>query len=520
MNHVLILPILVPLCCACLLLLMRRDNVTAARGLALLSSSIQLVIAGLLLAQSSGGAIQLYTLGSWLPPHGIVLVVDRLAALMLCTTAVLALPALLYAANGADRRGKYFHALWQFQLLGINGAFLTGDLFNLFVFFEVLLMASYGLLLHGQGAARLRAGLQYVVLNLVGSALFLIAAGIFYGLAGTLNFADLSVFIAVAEPADAPLLGAAGLLLLVVFGLKAALFPWYFWLPRSYAVASAPVAALFAIMTKVGIYAILRLALLLFGAHAGALAGLLLPWLWPLAVLTLVLGSLGVLAATTLTELIGYCVVVSVGTLLSALALNSVAALTALLYYLLQSTWSIGALFLLVDLIADRRGSVAGRLQSGPKIASHVWLGSLFLIGAVAVVGLPPLAGFVGKLMLLQAAPLPDTAILWLALLVSSSMGLVAFSRAGSMVFWRVEAVPAARMTLPIYAVSAVLMLLGTNVALSICAAPIAKVLEATATQLFDAEQYTAAVLMQAQNPATSEQGEPNNESRAMRVEP
>ena len=210
MNHLLILPILVPLSCACLLLMIRDAGAMTARGLALLSSLAQLALAGLLLAQSSTGAIQLYTVGHWLPPHGIVLVLDRLAALMLFTTAVLALPALLYACTGIDRRGKYFHVLFQFQLMGVNGAFLTGDLFNLFVFFEVLLMASYGLLLHGQGAARLRAGLQYVVLNLVGSALFLIAAGIFYGLAGTLNLADLSVFIAVAEPGDAPLLAAAG----------------------------------------------------------------------------------------------------------------------------------------------------------------------------------------------------------------------------------------------------------------------------------------------------------------------
>ncbi|HSB96245.1 MAG TPA: monovalent cation/H+ antiporter subunit D [Spongiibacteraceae bacterium] len=509
MNHLLILPILVPLCCACLLLFLRGASIGAARGLALLSSLLQLGLAGLLLAQSSDGAIQLYAAGHWLPPYGIVLVLDRLAALMLFTTAVLALPALLYAAGGADRDGKYFHVLWQFQLMGINGAFLTGDLFNLFVFFEVLLMASYGLLLHGRGAARLRAGLQYVVLNLLGSALFLLAAGIFYGLAGTLNLADLSVFIAVAEPADTPLLAAAGLLLLIVFGLKAALFPWYFWLPRSYAVASAPVAALFAIMSKVGIYATLRLTLLLFGAHAGALAGLLLPWLWPLALLTLILGSLGVLAATTLAELIAYCVVVSVGTLLSALALNSMAALTALLYYLMQSTWIVGALFLLVDLIAGRRGSVAGRLQSAPKMASHAALGGLFLIAALAVVGLPPLAGFVGKLLLLQAAPLPDKSILWLALLASSLVGLVAFSRAGSVLFWRTDtvvwragtAVPAP-MPLPINAVCAVIVLLGAHVALSVCGAPIVKMLEATAAQLFDAEQYTAAVLVQMQNPA------------------
>ncbi len=526
MNHLLILPILVPLCCACILLVVRRESVPAARGLALLSSLVQLVIAAILLEQTRSGAIQLYTLGNWLPPHGIVLVLDKFAALLVFTTAILALPALIFSTTGADRHGKYFHALFQFQLMGINGAFLTGDLFNLFVFFEVLLIASYGLLLNGKelhgkqlhgknsdhrDAARTRAGVHYVVLNLIGSALFLIAAGVFYGLSGTLNFADLSVYIAVADATDAPFIAAAGLLLLVVFGLKAALFPLYFWLPRGYAAASAPVAALFAIMTKVGIYAIVRLATLLFGAHAGLLSGLLLPWLTPLALITLALGAFGALAATTLSELIAYLVVASVGTLLSALALDSIAALTALLYYLLHSTWIIGALFLLADLIATQRGTLATQLRSGPAIRHGNLLGALFVIAALSLAGLPPLAGFIGKMMLLQAAPLPTASSLWIVVLSGGLLALIALSRAGSVLFWRVDAVPSVHLhsshiALSRNALGAVFLLLTANVALSIYAGPISAALRDTAVQLLDAKQYSGAVLSLVQNPAETTQ--------------
>ncbi|WP_262422825.1 proton-conducting transporter transmembrane domain-containing protein [Brevundimonas denitrificans] len=173
---------------------------------------------------------------------------------------------LIYAiATGLDRKGWHFHPLFQFQLLGLNGAFLTGDLFNLFVFFEVMLLASYGLMLHGQGAARLKAGVQYVIINLAGSTLFLVAVGMLYGVTGTLNMADMALRVAAAPEGDQALIKAASLLLITVFALKAALVPLHFWLPRTYASTSGAVAALFAIMTKVGAYSIIRVTTLIFG---------------------------------------------------------------------------------------------------------------------------------------------------------------------------------------------------------------------------------------------------------------
>ena len=302
---------------------------------------------------------------------------------------MLASAVVLYALRGDDRRGPRFHALLQFQLLGINGAFLTGDLFNLFVFFEVLLIASYALLLYGRSAERVRAGLRYVILNLVGSALFLIALGLIYGVSGTLNMADLSRRVATASGDSVPLLAAAGLLLILVFALKAALLPLSFWLPRAYAAASAPVAALFAIMTKVGIYAILRVCTLVFGAGAGELANLVQPWLWPLALATLAFGALGALAARSLQTLLAYLVLVSAGTLLAAVAIGTPEAIAAALFYLLHSTWVAGGLFLLADLIVRQRGRHGGELVQGAALENPHLLGALFFFGAVAVIGLP-----------------------------------------------------------------------------------------------------------------------------------
>ena len=219
MNHALILPLLVPLFVGALLLLCHRMGKPAKRILSLAATWALVPIAIWLLLLADDGQLRVYALGNWQAPFGIILMLDR-SALMLLVTAVLAGFAVLYACRGDDERGPNFHALYQFQLLGINGAFLTGDLFNLFVFFEILLISSYALLLHGHGQRRVRSGMHYVVLNLLGSSLFLIGVSMLYGLLGTLNMADLAGRVSAVDPADAPLLAAAGYLLLVVFALK------------------------------------------------------------------------------------------------------------------------------------------------------------------------------------------------------------------------------------------------------------------------------------------------------------
>lgn len=428
--HWLIAPILLPALAGMLLLLIRRAE-RLSRAIGLLATLLLVPLSLLLYQQAGGGDIGVYRLGDWPAPFAIVLVLDRLSALMLVLTAVLALPALLYAVRGGDRCGADFHALFQFQLMGLNGAFLTGDLFNLFVFFEILLVASYGLALHGQGRQRVRAGLHYVVLNLVGSTLFLIALALIYGTTGTLNMADFAVRAAALAPPAQALLTVACLLLGVVFALKAALFPLYFWLPATYAGATAGVAALFAIMTKVGIYAIARIYGLApddLAVTAGRDA------LWVMALLTLPLAALGVLAARRLREQIGYLIILSVGTLAAALAWGGGAAFSAMLFYTIHTTLISAGLFLLADLIAEARGPAADTIVVSLQPIRADVLGVLFFAGAIAVIGLPPLSGFFAKVALLQAVPSPWY---WTLVLVTGLLVLVALSRSGTTLIWR-----------------------------------------------------------------------------------
>lgn len=331
-QHLIALPILLPLVGALGLLLAGKASDAAHRRVSVALTAALLVVSLLLLKRAAGGELAFYALGNWQAPFGIVLMLDRLSALMLTLTAALALGCVLFACAGDDARGSNFHGLFQLQLVGLNGAFLTGDLFNLFVFFEILLLASYALLMHGGGKARVAAGLHYVILNVAGSALFIIALGVLYGATGTLNMADMARRIAVMSGDEAALVTAGALLLIVVFSLKAALLPLYFWLPRTYASAPAPVAALFAIMTKVGLYAILRVHSLIFVDSPAEAA--ITAWLWWSGLATIVLAAVGVLAARDLRPLIAYLVLVSVGTLLAGTALGTPAATTALLYYL------------------------------------------------------------------------------------------------------------------------------------------------------------------------------------------
>jgi multicomponent K+:H+ antiporter subunit D len=495
MSHLVIAPVLLPALFAGMLALL-RPPVALQRLMSLAATVLLLAIAVNLLRDAATGVQQVYLLGNWPAPFGIALVLDRLSALMLVLTALLALPVLIAAMGGEDRRGPHFHALLQFQLMGLNGAFLTGDLFNLFVFFEVLLIASYCLLLHGGGAGRVRAGLHYVVINLVGSALFLIAAAMLYSVTGTLNLADLAVKVAALGPADRVGAHAAALILLVVFGLKAALFPLFLWLPPAYTNASAPVAALFAIMTKVGVYAILRVYLLVFGPQAETAAPHLELWLLPAALATMGCGALAALASRRLAGIAAQLTLVSVGTALLGAALATPQAVSATLYYVAHSTFAGALLFLVCGLVAAQRGSTGDALRQGVALP-HVQLSALlFLLAGVAVAGMPPLSGFLGKAMLLQASSTARAAPwIWLVILATSFFAILALVRAGLVVFWspRAGSAAGARINAAGFA-SAMLVLLAVLV-LAAAAEPVKQFTDATAAQLADSGSYIAAVL-------------------------
>ncbi|MDP3422007.1 MAG: proton-conducting transporter membrane subunit, partial [Thiobacillus sp.] len=315
---------------------------------------------------------------------------------------------------------------------------------------------------------------------------------------GTLNMADLAVKLAATPAEHAALVQSAALLLFGVFALKAALLPLYLWLPAAYAHTSAPVAALFAIMTKVGAYSILRVYSLMAGEAAGPLTDLLDAWLAPLALITLALGMAGAVASTSLKQQAAYLVVASIGTLLLAFGLGSAGALAAGLYYLPHSTFAAAALFLLADSIARARGERDDRFESGPALPRARLLGGLFFIVAVAITGLPPLSGFLGKFMLLQAAlDSPLLPWVWGVVLVTGLVSVIALARSGSLLFYRTyTAHDSAALTSPANAALApVVGLLGLLIGMVIWAGPLSDHAAAIAAQLLDPRQYIDAVL-------------------------
>ena len=492
MNHWLTAPILIPLLGGILQVFMGYAPISLRRTLAIATTTLLLVSTIVLLVLASDDSYRLYAFGNWQPPFGIVLVLDRLAALMLVLTAILAIFCHIFAIGGADEGNRQFHSLFLFQLLGLNIAFLTGDLFNLFVAFEVLLIASYGLLMHGGGRSRSIPSLHYVVLNLAGSAVFLISVGMIYSVTGTLNMADLALAIPTLAGENLNIVKAGGMMLLVVFALKAALIPLCFWLPKAYANATAPVAALFAVMTKVGIYAILRVYLLVFGDDAGALANLGMDWLFPLALITLAMGVIGALGADNLKTLVAWQVIISVGTLLAPIALGSVDGISAALFYLLSSTWTVGGLFLVAEMVANQRGSARDKIVTAPRMRNRTFLSVLFLIGAVAAAGLPPLSGFFAKLLILQSV-LSGTKMAWLwsVVLIGSFFTVIAYSRAGSIVFWRnVDGHIEEPKPLGGNVSVAAGALAGLSVVIVALAGPISEFTDATAAQLLDPAGY------------------------------
>jgi multicomponent K+:H+ antiporter subunit D len=498
MNHWIVVPTVIPAMTAAFLLLAVRHNLARQRVVSVAATVLLLGVALILYQLASDGDPLPYFLGDWPAPFGIVLVLDRLSATMLVLSAALALCVVLYAVNGWDERGRHFHALLQFQLLGINGAFLTGDIFNLFVFFEVMLIASYGLMLHGGGARRLQAGFQYVAINLVASTLFLFAISLIYGVTGTLNMADLAVKVPQVSASDQALLRTGAHLLFLVFAIKAALVPLHWWLPAAYAAASAPVAALFAIMTKVGAYAILRANGTMFGVDAGALAGITAPWIVPAALATVAIGAVGILASRTLLDLVCFAIVGSMGMLLIAVGLGDAVGVTTALYYLVHSTFAGAALFLIVDLIAERRGRALDHLAPAPAIQQHHVLGGLFFLGAVAMVGLPPLSGFIGKLMILDATRASvGAAWIWAIVLGTTLLMIVGFARAGSVLFWGSQEVAPteARVRLRTTPLVVVGVLIGATAMLAAFGGPATRAFEATAVQALDPSGYVRAVL-------------------------
>jgi multicomponent K+:H+ antiporter subunit D len=401
--------------------------------------------------------------------------------------------------------------------MGLNGAFLTGDVFNLFVFFELFLAASYGLALHGSGPARVRESLHYIVVNLTASLLFLIGAALLYGVAGTLNMADLAVRAAAIAPADRVLFEAGAAILGIAFLVKAAMWPLGFWLPGTYAAAAAPVAAVFALLSKVGVYAVLRVWLLLFGEDSGASAGFGATGLLYGGLFTLAFGVIGVAASQHLTHVAGFSLIVSAGTLLAAIGWNSAAVTGAALYYVVVSTLAIGAFYMLIELVERTRGPAAdmlavtaeafGDMDAEPEPEEEVgvaipatmaMLGLCFAACALLIAGLPPLPAFLAKFALfaslLAADPMPAAGWLLVALLTLSGLAsVIALGRTGVRIFWASHERAPPRVG--VIEIAPVALLLGLCVSLALQAEPAMRYLQDAAQALHAPRAYIEGVL-------------------------
>ncbi len=562
MPHLILAPIALPRLTAGLMLLRREERQRTKVTLNITSTLVGLVVAVLLLVQAKEPSVQtslgVYLPGNWPAPFGIVLVIDRLSAMMLVLTSTVALATVLFSAARWHRAGVHFHPLFQFQLMGLAGAFLTADLFNLFVFFEIMLAASYGLLLHGSGRPRVSAGLHYIAINLAASSLFLIGVSMLYGITGTLNMADLAQNVAAIAPEDRGLLHAAAAILAVAFLIKAAVWPLNFWLVPAYSAATAPVGALFAIMTKVGVYSVLRLWSLLFGPEAGESAQFGSQWLIGGGMLTMVFGAVGMLGSQRLGHLAGFSAILSSGTLLAAVGFGQNLLTAGLLYYLLSSTLAVSALFLLADLIDRWRNDGSNlapyeQTDDAPFLsadlvpteginlddkeealigevipAAAAFLGLAFIACTLIIAGLPPLPGFVGKFAMVHALfnplglgasygfELGAAGWMLVALLVGTGLlALLALTRAGIRHFWAAHDRSAPQLLvlegLP------VALLLAASAALVWKAGPVMRYTQATANALHAPATYVRGVMTAEPKPSPAPAATPSLEGATPR---
>jgi multicomponent Na+:H+ antiporter subunit D len=396
MNNLVILPLIIPILAGMIMVIFKKYT-TFQRVLSIVSLLLVIVVAVYLVLQIDRDGIQILHLGGWEAPFGVSLVADMFAALLVLTTGVVSLCCLLYAFHsiGKEREAYYFYPLFLCLVTGVNGSFLTGDIFNLFVCFEVMLVSSYVLISLGGTKIQLRESIKYILINMISSFLFLVAIAYLYAITGTLNMAHLSIRI--SEVGQSGLINTVAILFLIVFSLKAGLFLFY-WLPGSYSAPPTAVAAIFAaLLTKVGIYAIIRVFTLVF-YHEPETTHLLIG---VLAAITMVLGAIGAVAFGDIKKILTYNVIVGVGFILAGLATFTVEGMTGSIYYLIHDMIIKGLIFLLGGTIIHLTGTSKLNEFSG-LIRLHPGLGWMFFIAALSLSGIPPLSGFLGKIFITE----------------------------------------------------------------------------------------------------------------------
>jgi len=490
-----IAPVVLPLVFGALLLMfrhrMRWHGIVALIGLALLVG----VDAALLRQVLSHGPLAM-TMGSWLPPFGISFTADALGATFALTASLVAFVCAFFSFRDIDVSGRRygFYPFLMVMMAGVSGAFLTGDIFNLYVWFEVFVISSFGLMILGSEKAQIDGATKYAILNLVATTLFLVATAYLYGTFGTLNMADI-MRKAAGLRGTGPLMTLATLYLLA-FGMKAAAFPVNFWLPASYHTPRIVTAALFGgLLTKIGVYALLRTLVMLFPVERGVLSGFI-GWV---AVATMVLGVLGALAQADTRRAFGFLVISSVGVMLSGLALGTETGLSGTIFYAMHSMLVMTALYLLAGAMKELGGSFSLHELSGLYRASPLLAGMALLL-ALAVAGLPPASGLWPKVVLVKAALAASAWWLAGAILLTGFLTTIAMGRIFLLAFWRElpgagERLAGASATArPAMGQGVLLTLLVPIVLLGVLPEPVMRVSALAAQGLLDSVAYIGAV--------------------------
>ncbi|WP_096273284.1 Na+/H+ antiporter subunit D [Paucisalibacillus globulus] len=430
MNNLLIWPVILPLI-AGLLFILLRNHIRLQRVISVVVLGVVAGISIAIMNQISVNGIQTLQLGGWQAPFGIGLVADMFSMLLVLTTSIIAFCCVIFSFRtiGKERERHYFYSLFLFLITGVNGSFMTGDLFNLYVFFEVLLLASYVLVSLGGTKIQLRETMKYVIINVLSSAFFLVGIAYIYSITGTLNLAHISVRI--AEAGQDGFITTIAILFLLVFGIKAGLFLFY-WLPGSYSAPPTAVSALFAaLLTKVGIYAIIRMYTLVF-YHEPQITHLLLGIL---AALTMILGGIGAVAYSDINKILTYNVIIGAGFILAGIAAFTENGALGSIYYLIHDMIVKALIFLIGGVIVYLTGTTTLKEMSG-LIRNHPYLGWMFFIGSLSLIGIPPLSGFIGKVFVTRGTF--EAGYYWLGFigLIASLMILYSVMKIFMNAFW------------------------------------------------------------------------------------
>lgn len=492
MNNIVLAPILIPFLFAIFLMLLPK-KIILQRIVALTGSLILIITAGFLVFHVRTNGITTVNVSNWKAPFGITIVGDMFASLLVLTTSIILACVIVYSfySIGKAREKFLYYPAVLFMIVGVNGSFLTGDIFNLFVFFEVMLMASYVLLVIGGTKIQLKATIKYLLINVVGSGFFVVAIGMLYSMIGTLNMADISQKIDALHGQNTGMLSVVAVLFLFVFGLKAGLFPLYFWLPGSYFAPPIPVLALFGgLLTKVGVYAIVRTFSLFFTKETT----FVMPLLGILALITIVLGVIGAISYYDLKTIVIYNILIAIGVILFSISIMSRESVMGAVYYLIHDMLIKAVLFLIVGIIMAITGTSSVKKFSG-LMTEKPGLGWAFFIAIIALTGIPPLSGFFGKLLIVESAFSAHEIVGGILILLSSLFVLMSLIKVFTRGFWGEKSgtftltIPYRKMMLP------VIILLSLSVLYGLFSNAVFPFIEDAVNPIVDPKVYIDAVI-------------------------